>query len=64
MEAAMRRILVVDDDLHTRLAIRAWLKQRGFNCRDFASSQKRTAALPHYGQRAIERLKANIAAGG
>ncbi|WP_436216470.1 response regulator [Bradyrhizobium sp. LjRoot220] len=26
----MRRILVVDDDLHTRLAIRAWLKQCGF----------------------------------
>jgi CheY-like chemotaxis protein len=29
-EAVMRRILVVDDDLHTRLAIRAWLKQCGF----------------------------------
>jgi len=26
----MRRILVVDDDLHIRLAIRAWLKQYGF----------------------------------
>jgi CheY-like chemotaxis protein len=26
----MRRILVVDDDLHTRLAIRAWLNQCGF----------------------------------
>lgn len=26
----MRRILVVDDDLHIRLAIRAWLKQCGF----------------------------------
>ena len=26
----MRRILVVDDDLHTRLAIRAWLKLYGF----------------------------------
>ena len=26
----MRRILVVDDDLHTRLAIRTWLKQCGF----------------------------------
>ncbi|MBR1157145.1 response regulator [Bradyrhizobium sp. JYMT SZCCT0428] len=26
----MRRILVVDDDLLTRLAIRAWLKQCGF----------------------------------
>ena len=26
----MRRILVVDDDLHTRLAIRAWLKRCGF----------------------------------
>ena len=26
----MRRILVVDDDLHTRLAIRAWLKRYGF----------------------------------
>jgi CheY-like chemotaxis protein len=26
----MRRILVVDDDLHTRLAIRTWLMQCGF----------------------------------
>ena len=26
----MRRILVVDDDLHTCLAIRAWLKRCGF----------------------------------
>jgi len=26
----MRRILVVDDDLHTRLAIRTWLKRCGF----------------------------------
>ena len=26
----MRRILVGDDDRHTRLAIRTWLKQRGF----------------------------------
>jgi CheY-like chemotaxis protein len=26
----MRRILVVDDDLHTRLAIRIWLEQCGF----------------------------------
>jgi DNA-binding response OmpR family regulator len=26
----MRRIPVVDDDLHIRLAIRAWLKQYGF----------------------------------
>ena len=26
----MRRILVVDDDLHTRLAIRAWLERCGF----------------------------------
>jgi CheY-like chemotaxis protein len=26
----MRRILVVDDDRHTRLAIRTWLKQCGF----------------------------------
>jgi CheY-like chemotaxis protein len=26
----MRRILMVDDDLHTRLAIRIWLKQCGF----------------------------------
>ena len=25
----MRRILVVDDDLHTRLALRVWLKQCG-----------------------------------
>jgi CheY-like chemotaxis protein len=30
MEAVMRRILVVDDDLHTRLAIRTWLKRCGF----------------------------------
>ena len=29
-EAVMRRILVVDDDLHTHLAIRAWLKRYGF----------------------------------
>ena len=29
-EAVMRRILVVDDDLHTRLAIRTWLKRSGF----------------------------------
>jgi CheY-like chemotaxis protein len=26
----MRRILVVDDDLHTRLAIRTWLRRCGF----------------------------------
>jgi hypothetical protein len=26
----MRRILVVDDDLHTRLAIGIWLKRCGF----------------------------------
>ena len=26
----MRRILVVDDNLHTRLAMGMWLKQRGF----------------------------------
>src|SRR6266702_4399171 len=26
----MRRMLVVDDDLHIRLAIRAWLKRYGF----------------------------------
>jgi CheY-like chemotaxis protein len=26
----MRRILVVDDDLHIRLALRAWLKRYGF----------------------------------
>lgn len=26
----MRRILVVEDDLHTRLAMRVWLKQCGF----------------------------------
>ena len=26
----MRRILIVDDDLHTRLAIRTWLQQCGF----------------------------------
>ena len=26
----MRHILVVDDDLHTRLAIGIWLKQCGF----------------------------------
>jgi CheY-like chemotaxis protein len=26
----MRRILVVDDDFHIRLAIRAWLKHFGF----------------------------------
>jgi CheY-like chemotaxis protein len=26
----MRRILVVDDDPHIRLAIRAWLKRYGF----------------------------------
>jgi CheY-like chemotaxis protein len=26
----MRRILAVDDHLHTRLAIRAWLKRCGF----------------------------------
>jgi CheY-like chemotaxis protein len=29
-EAAMRRILVVDDDPHICLAIRAWLKRYGF----------------------------------
>jgi len=29
-EVVMRRILVVDDDLHTRLAIGIWLKQCGF----------------------------------
>jgi CheY-like chemotaxis protein len=26
----MRRILVVDDDLHTRVAIRTWLQRGGF----------------------------------
>jgi CheY-like chemotaxis protein len=30
----MRRILVVDDDLHIRLAIRAWLKHYGIASRD------------------------------
>ena len=29
-EAVMRRILVVDDDLHIRLAISTWLKRCGF----------------------------------
>jgi CheY-like chemotaxis protein len=29
-EAVMRRILVVDDDPHVGLAIRAWLAQHGF----------------------------------
>src|ERR1700675_676345 len=29
-EAVMRRILVVDDDPHMGLAIRAWLKRYGF----------------------------------
>jgi DNA-binding response OmpR family regulator len=29
----MRRVLVVDDDPHFGVAIRAWLAQRGFNAR-------------------------------
>ncbi len=30
-ETCMRRMLVVDDDPHICLAIRAWLKRDGFN---------------------------------
>jgi PleD family two-component response regulator len=32
-EAVMRRILIVDDDLHVGLAICAWLAQHGFRLR-------------------------------
>jgi CheY-like chemotaxis protein len=34
----MRRILVVDDDLHIRLAMRAWLKRYGFRVADGGAS--------------------------
>ena len=45
----MRRILVVDDDLHTRLAIRTWLQRCGFRvaideCLSEAEPHRRYAA--------------------
>ena len=51
----MRRILVVDDDLHTRLAIRTWLSRCGFRVaiadgggagRRATGSNRKTAADP------------------
>ncbi len=41
----MRRILVIDDDLHTRLAIRAWLKRYGFRVAIADGSVNGLAAL-------------------
>jgi CheY-like chemotaxis protein len=41
----MRRILVVDDDVHTRLAIRAWLKRYGFRVAMADGSVNGLAAL-------------------
>jgi CheY-like chemotaxis protein len=38
----MRRILAVDDDLHTRLVIRAWLKR--YECLSEAEPHRRYAA--------------------
>ena len=37
----MRRILVIDDDLHTRLAIDIWLKQCGVQGRDYGWRRER-----------------------
>ena len=42
----MRRILVVDDDLHIRLAIRTWLKQCGFRVATTLSEQPGATAPP------------------
>jgi CheY-like chemotaxis protein len=41
----MRRILVVDDDLHTRLAIRTWLSRYGFRVAIADSGVNGLAAL-------------------
>ena len=41
----MRRILVVDDDLHTRLAIRNWLSRCGFRVAIADGSVNGLAAL-------------------
>ena len=41
----MRRILVVDDDLHTRLAIGIWLKQCGAACERAAEHFERAIRL-------------------
>ena len=41
----MRRILVVDDDLHTRLAIGIWLKQCGFRAAITDGGESGLAAL-------------------
>jgi len=41
----MRRILVVDDDLHTRLAIGIWLKQCGFRVAITDGGESGLAAL-------------------
>ena len=51
----MRRILVVDDDLHTRLAIGIWLKRCGFRVAITEAAeatgtahQTRKTRQPHY----------------
>ncbi len=44
-EVVMRRILVVDDDLHTRLAIGIWLKQCGFRVAITDGGESGLAAL-------------------
>ena len=41
----MRRILAVDDDLHTRLAIGIWLKQCGFRAAISDGGESGLAAL-------------------
>ena len=41
----MRRILVVDDDLHTRRAIRTWLKRCGVSSVRLGFRQNATAPL-------------------
>ena len=41
----MRRILVVDDDLHARLAMGMWLKQRGFRVAITDGDESGAAAL-------------------
>jgi CheY-like chemotaxis protein len=40
----MRRILVVDDDLHVRLAVRTWLKRCGFRVATARSDQQGATA--------------------
>ena len=59
-EVVMRRILVVDDDLHTRLAIGTWLKQCGFRA---AITEATEAIGTSHQTRKTRPLHARIATG-